>query len=105
MWATLIRCANVIHNVVMVTNTSRFYHGVGGISPMTESLYPRKRWDPSPGLKGLGTVERVDQPSFCQMRSCSEFASWRVRYGGQSVEFCSKHMLSSMRNRRLWVQK
>ena len=77
----------------------------GAFSSMTRSLYRGKGRDADARLLGLGTVERVDRPSFCEMRSCSEFASWRVRYGAQSVEFCAKHTLSSMRNRSLWTQK
>jgi len=77
----------------------------GAFSPMTRSLYRGKDWDSDARLSGLGTVERVDAPSFCEMRSCSEFAAWRIRYGVQSVDFCAKHTLSSMRNRRFWVRK
>jgi len=72
---------------------------------MTGSVYRGKDMNPGDQPMGLGTVERVDQPSFCEMKSCPEFASWRVRYGAQSVEFCSRHTLSSMRSRRLWSRK
>jgi len=74
-------------------------------SSMTRSLYGGKERDSDTRVLGLGTVEHVDQPLFCEMRSCSEFASWRVRCGTQSVDFCTKHALSSMRNRRLWIRK
>ena len=72
---------------------------------MTGSLYGRKDWDSSVRPLGSGTIERVDQPSFCEIRSCSEFSSWRIRFGAQSAEFCAKHTLSSMRNRRLWSRQ
>jgi len=94
-----------IHNLVILAYPSMFYHDAVEVSWMTGSLYRGKDWNPSGGPVDLGTVERVDQPSFCEMKSCSEFASWRVRYGTQSAEFCARHTLSSMRNRRLWYRK
>jgi len=72
---------------------------------MAGFLYRGKDWDSVTRSKGSGTVERVGPPSFCEMKSCTEFASWRVSYGAQSVEFCSRHTLSSMRNHRLWSRK
>jgi len=71
---------------------------------MTGFLYKGKNWD-SVSRPKTGTVEKVDMPSFCEMKSCPEFASWRVSNGAQSAEFCSRHTLSFMRNRRLWSRK
>ena len=97
--------ANSFHKIVMVANPIRFYHVNGTFQRMTGYLYKGKDWDPGPERMGLGTVERVGQPSFCEMKTCPEFASWRIRYGAQSVEYCTRHALSSMRSRRAWSRK
>ena len=97
--------ANDIHKFVMIANPSRFYHVIDTISRMTGYLYRGKDWDPAARQPSRATIEWVSQPSFCEMRSCSEFATWRISYGSQAVEFCSSHALSTMRNRRLWLRK
>ena len=74
-------------------------------SRMTGYLYKGKDWDSTEKSACMMTLVRVDQPSFCEMRSCSEFASWRVRYGTQGAELCARHTLSAMRSRRLWYRK
>ena len=89
----------------MIANICMLYHGIGAPSRMTGSLYGGKASDSVSRSTGFGTVVRVDMPSFCEMKACPEFASWRVSYGTQSVEFCSRHTLSSMRNGRLWSRK
>lgn len=77
----------------------------GAISRMTGYLYRGRDWS-SAGRRGdQATIERVVEPSFCEMGSCSEFATWRVSYHSQSAQFCAGHTLSAMRNSRLWLRK
>jgi hypothetical protein len=94
-----------IHNLVMIAYHSRFYHVVLTIPGLTGYLYRGKDWDPASGRTSQVTIERVAQPSFCEMRNCSEFACWRISYETQTVEFCSRHTLSTMRDTRLWLRK
>jgi hypothetical protein len=89
----------------MIAYHSRFYHAVFTISRLTGYLYKGKDWDSAPGRTSQATIEWVAQPSFCEMRNCSEFASWRISYETQTVRFCSRHTLSTMRNSRLWLRK
>ncbi len=50
----------------------------------------------------FGRLERVDTPLYCDMGRCPDLAAWRIGYGAQSVDFCPKHTLSTMRNKRIW---
>jgi hypothetical protein len=52
-----------------------------------------------------GRLERMTSISFCDMSKCMELASWRLGYGSQTVAFCSRHTLATMRNRRIWVRE
>jgi hypothetical protein len=54
--------------------------------------------------RGIGTLDRVEYPVFCEARSCSDLASWRVGYQSKKGEFCSRHTVSLMRNRRPWFR-
>ena len=96
---------NYIHQIVMIANPSRFYHVIRTAYQMTGFLYRGKDWTPSAGRGGRMTIERVAQPSFCDMGSCPEFASWRISYSAQTVELCAGHTLATMRNRRFWVRR
>ena len=72
---------------------------------MTGYLYGGKDQGPTARTMGLGSIEWVAQPSFCEMKACPNFASWRIKYGSQSVEFCARHTLSTMRKQRLWARR
>ena len=97
--------ANDIHKIVMIANPSRFYHAIDTFPRMTGYLYRGKDWSPGPKRRSRAAIERVSEPSFCEMGSCSEFASWRISYGTQAAELCSSHTLATMRNHRLWLRK
>ena len=92
-------------NIVMVPDPSRFYHAIGPSSAMEGSSYTGKEGDTSAKTVWTGSIEWVAQPMFCEMKDCPDFASWRIRYGSQSAEFCPRHALSTMRNRRLWSKR
>ena len=53
-------------------------------------------------LHPKGSIEWVDRPTFCDMGNCPELASWRIGAGKPTLEFCTKHTLRVMRDRRLW---
>ena len=57
----------------------------------------------SSGTHGFGRLERVTTAVFCECRRCTSLAAWRIGYGLESVEFCPRHTLSTMRNQRLWT--
>ncbi len=52
----------------------------------------------------FGRIERVNETTFCEIDRCAELASWRIGYDVHSVRFCTKHTMSTMRNRRLWLR-
>lgn len=53
-------------------------------------------------MQGIGLLERVPAVRFCEVRRCTNIASWRIGYESQTVDLCSKHTLLTMKNRRLW---
>jgi hypothetical protein len=52
-----------------------------------------------------GTLGRMEYSTFCEIRSCSDVAVWRVGYRYEKRELCSKHAVSAMRNGRLWFRQ
>jgi hypothetical protein len=65
-------------------------------------LYRGKGSTPDSDRPAFGRIERVSNSAFCEVGQCERLAVWRIGYGAQSVEFCSKHTLATMRNRRIW---
>jgi hypothetical protein len=65
-------------------------------------VYRGKRWNPASDELDFGRIERVSSSAFCEVGECERLAAWRIVYGSQSVELCSKHTLATMRNRRIW---
>lgn len=57
----------------------------------------------SPTPRDLGRLERVPTVGFCESRSCTRLAAWRIGYGMQTVDLCSRHTLVTMRNQRIWA--
>ncbi|HXY56066.1 MAG TPA: hypothetical protein VEH01_00495 [Nitrososphaerales archaeon] len=69
---------------------------------MDGPVYRGKEGAAAEGSMRVGSLERVAQPMFCEMKNCPDFAAWRIKFGTQSADFCPRHALSTMRNRRLW---
>jgi hypothetical protein len=54
--------------------------------------------------RGIGTLDRVEYPAFCEVKTCSDLAAWRVGSQSKRGEFCPRHTISLMRNRRPWFR-
>jgi hypothetical protein len=50
-----------------------------------------------------GKIERILTVEFCESRDCGRLADWRIGYGVQNVDLCSRHTLATMRSRRVWA--
>lgn len=72
---------------------------------MAGYIYGGEGKDPGEGTKEAGTLDRLEYPSFCEAKSCSDMASWRIAYQSERGEFCPRHTVSLMRNRRLWLRR
>jgi hypothetical protein len=70
---------------------------------MPNHLNRGKSWPSSSDRNSFGTLESVTSVSFCEMTRCIKLASWRIGSGAQSVAFCPKHTLATMRDSRLWL--
>jgi hypothetical protein len=57
------------------------------------------------GTRGVATLDRIDYPTFCEVGSCSDLAIWRVGYQSEKGEFCPRHTVSVMKNRRIWHRR
>jgi len=49
-----------------------------------------------------GALKRIGAVTFCDMTRCSKLAAWNIAYGSQSVSFCSRHTLATMKDTALW---
>ena len=68
---------------------------------MSKYIRPGRRTSPQVP-RDLGKIQRVPTVEFCESTGCSRLADWRIGYGLQSVDLCSRHALATMRNRRVW---
>ena len=71
---------------------------------MAGYLYRGEAWD-APRRRNQGQLRKVDTATFCEMKACTDLAAWRIGYADQSVSFCPRHTLQTMRNRGLWGAK
>ena len=63
-------------------------------------LYRGKDWGSTGIQNGFGRIEHVATTTFCDAGTCARLAVWRIEYGAQSLEFCSRHAIAAMRDRR-----
>jgi hypothetical protein len=49
-----------------------------------------------------GVLRRVGTVTFCDMSRCSKLATWNIAYGSQSVSFCPRHTLVTMKDEAIW---
>ena len=55
-----------------------------------------------PNPRQFGRIEKVSTVGFCESMGCARLADWRIGYGVQSVDLCSRHTLATMKSRRIW---
>jgi len=67
-------------------------------------LYRGKGWGSARAQNGFGSIEHVATTAFCDVGTCTRLAVWRIEYGTQTFEFCPRHTLTTMRNRRDWLR-
>ena len=65
------------------------------------SYFMRRRRDSGDGHTD-GLIRRVKSVTFCEMDRCSKLADWRIGYGTQSVSFCSRHTIMTMKDPTIW---
>ncbi len=69
---------------------------------MAGYLYKGKNWGRAASPRTFGRIERIDTTSFCEMRSCTSLAAWKIGYGELGVVFCPRHTVMIMRSNRVW---
>ncbi len=99
-----------INKIVSVVKPMGFYRARVSVPSEGEGekrlggyLYKGKNWSAVRSTGVMGWIRRVPTTTFCDILRCPSLAVWRIGYGTQTVDFCTRHTLSTMRDVELWL--